>query len=334
MGWRRFFQRRRADAELTEEMGLYLAEEIDENIARGMSREEAQRRAYVKFGNPQQVRESLGRQNSLAIVDDIWRDLRYATRALSRSPGFTAVAVLVMALGIGSNVALFTVVRSVLLKPLPYRDSERLVSVYQRDKEGQYSGAYLPIDAGSFAEWKSSAKGIAQMSLVSAWQQYNVSAEGGKLPEKIDAAWCSWNFFPTLGVAPVLGRGFSAADDRLDAEATVILTAPFWKRRYDSNPDIIGKRIWLNAKPYTVIGVLPSWFKYSGAFAANTVQMWTAASHEASSGLMSTFEDHRWAIVARLLPDVTLAELVSQLDTVQKQIKANHPGPSVRDSVS
>ena len=334
MSWRRFFQRRQADAELTEEMALYLAEEIDENIARGMSREEARRKASIKLGNPQRVRESLWRQNTLAVVDDIWRDLKYATRTLSRSPGFTVVAVLVMALGIGANVALFTVVRSVLLKPLPYRDSGRLVTLYQRDKAPKYSNDYMPVDAGSIAEWQSSAKGVAQIAFISPWQQYNVSAEGGKLPEKIDAAWCSWNFFSTLGVTPALGRGFSAADDRPDAEATAILTAPFWKRRYDSNPDIIGKKIWLNAKPYTVIGVLPSSFQYSGSFAGNTIQVWTAATHEAPPSLMTTFDDHEWVVIARLLPGATLAELVSRLDTVQKQIKASQPGPSVHDTVA
>lgn len=333
MNWRRFFRRGHEDAELTQEIDLHMAEEIDENVERGMPRDEARRRAYVKFGNPQQVRESVWRQNTLTVVDNAWRDLRYAARTLSRSPGFTVVAVVVMALGIGANVALFTVVRSVLLKPLPYLDSGKLVNVYEKNTAAGL-GSFLPVDAGSFAEWKKSAQGVAEMAMISPFQDYNVSAEGGKLPEKVEAAWCTWNFLSTLGVSPVVGRGFSAGDDRPDAEATAILSASFWKRRYDGSPEIIGKKIWLDAKPYTVIGVLPSSFVYSGAFGGSTVQVWTAVSHEAPASLMRTFEDHEFLVVARLLHETTLAGLLSRLDTVQKQIKVIDPVAAVHNEVS
>jgi macrolide transport system ATP-binding/permease protein len=205
MSWRRFFHRNRADAELAEEMDHFIAAEIEENIARGMKASEARRKAYVKLGNPQQMREKLWRQNTIALADNVLRDLKYAARALSRSPGFTLIAVLVMALGIGANVALFTVVRSVLLNPLPYGDPGRLYSIYEREGKHADASAFMPVDAGSFFEWQKAAQQTAQMALVSPWQDYNVSAEGGKLPEKIDGAWCSSNFFATLGVMPALG---------------------------------------------------------------------------------------------------------------------------------
>ena len=160
------------------------------------------------------------------------------------------------------------------------------------------------------------------MALVSPFQQYNVSAEGGKLPEQINAAWCSWNFFRTLRIAPAIGRAFTAGDDRPGAEAAVILSNNFWKRRYSGDPAIVGRKIWLDAKPYTVIGVMPSSFVYSSSFGGNTVQVWTAAGHEAPPWLMATFADHEFLVVARLLPGTTLAGLVSQLDAVQRQIKS------------
>jgi predicted permease len=334
MSWHRFFRRRRADAELAQEIDLYLAEEMDENLARGMSAEEARRRAYVKFGNPERVREGLWQQNTVMVIDHVWRDLKYAARALARSPGFTVIAVLVMALGIGANVALFTVVRSVLLNPLPYREPGRLFAIYEHDSHQTDYTAWLPVDGGSFARWQRSAESVASMALVSPWQGYNVSGEGGKLPEQIDAGWCSSNFFSTLGVAPALGRSFTAGDDRPDAEATVILSTPFWMRRYNGDPSIIGQKIWLDAKPYSVIGILPSSFVYAGPFGGNNLQVWTAVSHEAPPSLMRSFEDHEFTVVARLLPGATLAGLLSQLDTVQSQIKVDHPGPSVHDSVS
>src|ERR1700735_4873583 len=241
MIWRKFFRRKRADAELTQEMDLHLAQEIDENIARGILPDEARRRARIKFGNPQLVRENLWRQNTLTVTDNLWHDLRYAIRTLTRSPGFTLIAVLVMALGIGANVALFTVVRSVLLKPLPYRDPGRLALIYEADNDQRHASPWLPVDAGSFWEWQGSAQSQAQMAMVSPFQGYNVSAEGGKLPEVVEAAWCTDNFFSLLGVQPMLGRGFTAEDDHPGAAATAILSASLWKRRYASDPAILGK---------------------------------------------------------------------------------------------
>ena len=135
MRWRRFWRRRGADVDLAQEIDLYLAEEMDENIARGMSPDEARRRAYLKFGSRQQVRESLWQQNSVTLVDSALRDLKYAARTLSRSPGFTLIAIVVMALGIGANIALFTVVRCVLLNPLPYSDPSQLVSLFEQSRD-------------------------------------------------------------------------------------------------------------------------------------------------------------------------------------------------------
>jgi predicted permease len=223
----------------------------------------------------------------------------------------------------------------VLLNPLPCHNPARLFSIFQRPGKGKDVNPYAPVDAGSFAEWRrSSAASVAQLAMVSPWQGYNVSSEAGKLPEQINAAWCSWDFFPTLGVTPAIGRSFSAEDDQRGAEATVILSSAFWKRRYSSDPAIVGKKIWLDASPYTVIGVMPSSFVYSGSFGGSNVQVWTPVAHEAPSWLMGTYEDHEFLVVARLLPGTTLAGLLSHLNAVQAQIEAAHPEPGVRDAVS
>ena len=230
--------------------------------------------------------------------------------------------------------AIGKLVDAALIQPLPYRDPSQLVSLFEHSSDHKDLNPYFPVAAGSFAIWQSSAAGAAKLAMVSPWQQYNVSAEGGKLPEQIDAAWCSWNFFPTLGVVPAIGRAFTADDDRPGAEAAVILSNNFWKRRYSGDPAIVGRKIWLDAKPYTVIGVMPSSFVYSSSFGGNTVQVWTAAGHEAPPWQMATFADHEFLVIARLLPGTTLAGLVSQLDAVQRQIKADHIAPGVLDGVS
>ncbi len=327
----RFMRRRRADAELEQEIDFYLAEEVAENLAQGKSPEEARRQARIKLGNSQRIRESLWQQNSVALFDGLRLDLKYAARTLARSPGFTVIAILVMALGIGTNVAIFTVVRSVLLKPLPFRDPERLATLYQKQTE---LGPFGPSDGGSFALWQQAARGAAEMAIVNTWQVYNVSAEGGQLPEKIDAAWCSGNFLSMLGVTPALGRTFTEADDRPGAEATVVLSNSFWKRRYSNDPKIVGGKIWLDARPYTVIGVLPASFEYQGPFVVGKTQLWTAVGHEAPPPVLHSFDEHAFVVVARLIPGATLGGLLGQLNGVQRQVKRDHPGTLVSDAVT
>jgi predicted permease len=277
------------------------------------------------------LREQARATWSWGWLESLAHDLRYCVRALLRTPGFSWMAVAVMALGIGANIALFTVVRGVLLKPLPYKDPQQLFTLYEADSHHKGGHKFLPTDFGSFSVWQSIVRDRAEMAAVSPWQDYNVSAEGGRLPEKIDVAWCTSNFFNVVGVQPALGRSFTEHDDRPDASATVMLTNSFWMRRYSGDAAIVGKTIWLDAKPYTVIGVLPASFVFSSAFGGNTLQAWAPVRHEASPWLITTFEDHEFLVIARLLHETTLPMLLDQLDALQKQIRRTHGGPSVHD---
>jgi putative ABC transport system permease protein len=328
--------RKKAGAQLDEELRFHLERQIAENVAAGMSNEEARYAALRVFGNPTLLREQTRAAWSWNGLEQLLREVRYGIRTLRRTPGFAVIAIVVMALGIGANVALFTVVRSVLLKPLPYRDPDRLATLYEADSRGNHPqwSPYLPVDAGSMYEWQQAAQGMADMAFTSPWQQYNLSAEGGKLPEKIDAAWCSWNLFDVLGVQPALGRSFSAADDRSGVPATVLLTHSFWKRRYGGDPAIVGKTIWLDARPYAVIGVLPESFVYLSKMVDDPVQLWTPLTHEAPPSILNTYEDHEFLVPSRLRSGVTLPALVERLKAVQKQIVAAHPKPAVHNSVS
>jgi putative ABC transport system permease protein len=325
----KWWQFKRRDADLERELRSDLELEEQEQREKGLSAEDARFAARRAFGNPALIREQTRTTWSWNRLETLRRDLRYGLRTLRRTPGFTLMAVVVMALGIGANVTLFTVVRGVLLKPLPYRDSDKLVLMYESDSDQPHPMPWLPVDAGSFWEWQRAEQSVAQMAMVSPFQGYLVSSEAGKLPEQVDAAWCSGNFLSLLGVQPVLGRSFTEEDDTPGATATVVLSSSFWKRRYGADPSVVGKTIWMDAKPYTIIGVLPSWFVYSGTFGGNTVQVWTPVRHEASASLMQTYGDHEFQVVARLAPDVTLAALESRLVALQKQIKAAHPDPAI-----
>jgi predicted permease len=324
--------RRSAGARLDEELRFHLERQTAENVAAGMPEEEARRAALRVFGNPALLRDQARSTWNWASLEAMLRDVRYSARTLRRTPGFAVIAILVMALGIGANVAIFTVVRSVLLKPLPYRDPNRLVMLYENEPNRYGPNAYMPVAAGSFTEWQNATRSKAEMALVSPFQDYNVSAEGGKLPEKIEAGWCSGNFFSVLGVNPMLGRSIVPEDDRRGAPAVALLNYPFWMRRYSGDPAIVGKTIWLNAKPYAVIGVLPPSFLFSSSYGGDKVQLWTPVMHEAPASLMTAYDDHEFLVAARLLPGTTLGGLVTQVRAVQKQILKTQAKPAIHES--
>jgi predicted permease len=320
------------DADLERELRSDLELEAEEQRERGLSPEEARLAALRALGNPALIREQAHSVWSWNWFESLMRDFRYCMRALRKSPGFTMIAITVMALGIGSNIALFMVIRSVLLNPLPYREPQKLVALYSYMAKDR--NHFAPIDAGSFLAWKQAASNAAEMALISPYQSYNVSAEGGQLPEKVDAALITANFFSALGVEPYLGRSFTSSDDRKEADATAIISYPFWQRRYGSDPNVIGRKIWLDARPFTIVGVMPKDFVFLGPFSSGKIGIWTPASHEFPKWLMTTFEDHEFVGVARLAQGVTLSQLLSRLDAVQAHIKAEHPQPAVREFTS
>ena len=327
MNLRRFFSRPAADAELAEELEAHLQHEVDHNIARGMSEEKARRQARLKLGSVRRVRETVWERNSLEWFETMLRDLRYAVRTLSRTPAFTVTAVLVMALGIGANVTLFTVVRSVLLKPLPFREPDRLIQLYEKSPDGRREYSY--IAGGMYAAWKKAASSVEQMAIYGT-DSINLSGSGGQLPEKLRYAKCSWDLLPMMGVVPEVGRLFVEADDRRAAPATVVLTHGLWMRRYAGDRGIVGKTILLDAKPYTVVGVLPAWFLYPDT----QTQLWAPIYHEESSGMMQAVDNHNFFVIARLRPGATMAQALSQVDTAEKQVRAAHPTPSTASGAS
>jgi predicted permease len=311
MSWHRFFRRRRADAELMEEMESYMAGEIAENVARGIPQEEARRRARIKFGNPGAVREMLWQQNTVTMIDNLWRDLSYATRTLTRKPGFATIAILVMALGIGANVALFTVVRSVLLNPLPFPAPNHLVALNAKADTGKGGS----VAAGDFYDWQSESHSFEQMAIWR-WTGYNMAGDRSELPEFLQAVTCSWNLFSTLGVEPALGRTFVSTDDTDAASPTVILSWSFFKRRFNADSSIIGKTIRLNAESYTVVGVLPQWFSYPDP----KIQLWVPYHKGISTVILHSHYSHTSQVIARLKAGVSLSGATQEVSAIQHGI--------------
>src|SRR5450631_3605026 len=327
MSMNRFFSQTRRDAELAREIAAHLAMEIEENEARGFSPEEARRQAHVKFGSARRVRESEWDSNTMMLIEGVWRDLKYAARTLTRTPGFAVAAVLVMALGIGANSAIFTVVRSVLLKPLPFKDPGRLIQLYEVSPNGKRPYNY--VAGGMYAAWKQQAPSVEQMAVYGT-DSISLSGDGGPLPERVRYAECEWNLFPMLGVEPELGRWFGEADDRREAAGTVMLTHSLWMRRYAADRAILGKTILPDARPYTVVGVLPAWFNYPDS----TIQLWAPIYHEKSPADMRQTNNHNYFVLARLKPGATLAQAHAEVDTAEKRVHMESPIPSVGNAAS
>jgi len=332
MSWLRFFRRTRSDAELQDEMEAFLAEETAENEARGMSPDEARRQARVKLGNPQKVRESLWAQNSPMPFTHISRDVKYAFRTLLRTPGFSIIAVVVMALCIGAATSLFTIARSVLLRPLPFRDPDRLVILHEHFRGAWANSAdynYNPVAPADFYDWRAKSTGFEDMAVM-ANAGYNLTGERNELPEAVRAAASSWNFFQVLGVQPALGRTFAESDDH-PGSTVVILTWSVFQRRFAGDAGIVGRQIHLDGRPFTVVGVLPSWFTYPDA----SIQLWVPYQADATPEFLQYHDRHQSQVVARVRPGVSVASAVAQVSAVQYQIHLQYPlAPVAEDVVS
>jgi predicted permease len=318
MRLRMLFYRRREVERLDAELNFHLEQQTNENIERGMAPIEARQAALRTFGNPTLVREQAGESwswNSLALFVN---SLRMGCRTLSRTPGFAIISILVIAIGIGANVALFTVVRSVLLKPLPFREPGRLLRLYEYDAESKLP--YNSSAAGIFAAWKERTRSFSDLAISSNSAEYNLSSSGGELPEKLTGAECSWNLFPAFGVEPALGRGFTAADDQLSANATVILSWGLWKRRFGGDPAILNQTIRLDARAYTVIGIMPSWFAYP----EESTQLWTPIYHQEAAEEMRALDSHDFTTIGRMKPGVTEQQARAELSSIVRQIHDQH----------
>ncbi|HEX3968170.1 MAG TPA: ABC transporter permease [Edaphobacter sp.] len=324
------FRRRNETARLNDELQFHLEQQIAENTAKGMSPEEARSAALRRFGNPTLVRDQARSMWSWNWLEVGLRDLRYGARTLSRSPGFAIIAILVMALGIGATTSLFTIVRSVLLKPLPFRDPGKLVMVYERFRAstGGGDGANV-VSPADFRDWREQTHGFEDMA---AWRGYgfNLTGEHQELPEVVDAAGGSWNLFSVLGVQPALGRAFTSEEDRIGANHVVLLSWVLFQRRFAGDASVIGKQIRLDTNEYTVIGVLPRWYSYPDSH----VQLWVPYAQTFTAAGYDEHDNHQSRVVARLKPGVSAAVATKEVSALQYRIfQANASKPVAEDAV-
>ncbi len=312
------FRRSVVEKELDEELRFHFEEQVEKLVLGGMEKGEAKRRARLMFGGTEEIKEECREARGVQWLEALGQDVRYGLRMMRKSPGFTAVVVLTLALGIGVNTALFTIVHGVLLSALPFPRPERLVNLWERNVADD--SPFNVVSGGTFLDWQKQANSFQHMALIGE-DTANLSGDGGSLPESIGTRQCSYTLFPMLGVRPIYGRLFTEADDQVGASATVILTYRLWKRRYGAAPGIVGKTVLLDAKPYRVIGVLPAWFDYPDT----RVQLWEAVNHEVLAADMHNRGNHRFFVIARLKDGVSVAQAYSELDGIQQRIHQQFP---------
>jgi putative ABC transport system permease protein len=310
MGWRRFFRRADADLDHEAEFQAHLAFETDENLARGMPPAEARAAARRKLGNMTLLREEAYHMNTLGFVETLGQDLRYAVRTLRKNPGFTATAVATLALGLGANAAIFSIVDAVLLKPLPYPDPERLVMVFEKPPGG-FRNAVSPLN---FLDWKDQSKTIDMAAAGGSW--HTMTGRGD--PQRVISRQVGADYFQILGSPTATGRTFLPEEGRPENSHVVILSHRFWFEKLGGDPAILGKTIVLDNALYKVIGTLPanSWFDRHPA------DVWMPLPETRGN---ANRDFHFLQVYGRLRPGVTMAAARAEMDNIAARIARDFP---------
>ncbi len=315
MPMRRFMHRARKDEDLAAEIESHLAHQQDANAARGLAPEEARRQARLRFGNPRSTRERVWRYRSVGWADDTVRDLRFALRSLVRTPGFTIVAVLVIAVGIGVNTAVFSVIDAVLLKPLTYPDPQSLVQLELISSHGSFPAASIP----EFNLWRQQT-GIFEQIAGYDFGGAGMNLTGGDHPEQVQAVHVTQGYFALFGAPTIAGRTFTAAEDLPNGGHVAVLSYGLWQRRYGGNSKIVGTTIQLDGQPYLVVGVIGRGFVTDAP-----VDLWVPSQFDPNSReMVVTFE-----AAARLRPGVTVPQANAQLRLAADEFRRNYGSHSL-----
>ena len=244
-----------------------------------------------------------------------WQDLRYGFRTLLRNPGFCAVAILALALGIGPNTAIFTMVNAVLLKPLPVPEPNRVVMIWGTLLKSGFD--QMPVSAADYLEWKKQAHSFDQMSAAFAIPEFGLNVSGAGDPERVSAALASKEFLPALGIKPIVGRNFLPEEDRPGGPPAVLISHALWQRRFHSDPAAIGRSLTVDGIPRTVVGVVPHEL---GEMVAADLWLPTAINPNNPER-----QNHQFGIVARLKPSVTVAESRAEMAVIARRLESAYP---------
>ena len=330
MSLKRFFQRRARRQESVQELEAYLQKGTEENIERGMSPTDARRAAHIKLGNVTNILGDITQQDSFGPLETFLQDLRFGLRMLLKHRGFALISLLTLAVGIGANTAIFTVVDDTLMRPLPYPNANRTVMVWEhRLPDGERQNVTSPA---TFLNWQRDNTIFEQMAAI-----FNDSSilSGSGAPEQIATASVSPNFFSVLGVNAAVGRVFVPGQDgNADSNRAAVLSFEVWQSHFASDPNVLGSQITLDDKPYTVVGVMPRGFQFfvkQQSFSSKKPEIWTTWTFSPES---RASHGRFLQAIGLLRPGITLAQAQQSMLSLASRLEAQDPASMKNWSVN
>ena len=314
--WRNLFHKDRVDQEFNEEIQAYLDMLTEANIRQGLSPQEARRNALIEVGGVEQVQERVREIRMGQFIETAWRDIRFGVRALVHSPIFTIVTVLSLALGIGANTAIFSVVNGLLLRPLPYPESERIVDVWHTPPQQSFPGLdRFSVSPANYLDWKAQSSTFEQMAIYG-YAGLSLSTSNDPLP--LIGAPVSSDFFSVLRTNAMQGRTFTPDEEQPGRDQVVVISQALWQRAFGANPNIIGQTVTLNSRSFTVVGIMPAGFALP-----READLWVPLGWDDKE--RQTRSIHDYIVIARLKQNVSLQQAQAEMSTISTRLEQQYP---------
>ena len=311
---RNLIRKDQVEQELAEEVQSYLEMLIDAKVRDGLEPGEARRAALIELGGVEQVKERVREVRVGHYWGTVWQDLRYGLRSLRKNPAFTSVVVITLALGVGANTAIFSVVNAVLLRPLPYPESDRLVFLSERSRQAEKVFVAWP----NYLDWRAQQSVFEHVGVYNR-DSYNLTGDGE--PERLVAGQVSADLFAALRVGAALGRVFTGDEERPGGAPVAVLSHGLWRRRFGGDANILGRAITLNERGYTVVGVMPAGFQFPAR-----AELWVPAGQLSGGDWQQRGNHPGLYCVARLRPGVTLEQARAEMETIALRLEKQYPG--------
>ncbi len=317
---RSLFRKNRAEQELDEELRFHLGKLVEENVAKGMTPEEARYAALREFGGVEQLKEECRDSWGVRMISEVVQDIRYGLRQLRRNPGFTIVAMLTLALGIAANTTIFSAVSAILLRKPPVRNPDRLCAISAKNLARGYD--LQPISAPDFESWKAQNNVFSSMAAAETGRPFTLTGNGE--PASADGDLVTPDFFKVTGLSPVLGRTFLPSEGQAGNDHVVILSDALWHVRFGADPNVVGRTININFAPYTIIGVMPA--QADIPLPWTPPRLWVPLVFSAKDMTPSARGNHNIDMVlGRLKPGVTVQQAQAEMSTIAQHLAQSYP---------